>query len=464
MMTAPVDLRAFLQLLEAKGQLRRVKVEVDPRFEIGAICRKLQDENGPAVLFERVKGSRIPLVSNLLSNRERIAALWGASAAELPRLYGQRSHPQHYRGPRPSEQGAPCKEVIRLGDEVDVTELPSPIWNEGDAGPYITFGVLRVKDPTGHLANLSVNRLQVKGPRKLGIWTAEDRDLGRIMRMWWAQGKAMPVSIVIGCEPTYVLAACDHLSFGTDEMVLASALRGEPVPVVKSETNDLEVPASAEIVLEGEIPPGVLEPEGPYGEMLGYYGPQGPMPVININAMTHRRDPICLGSYEGMPEVETHTIQQLQLENGLRFLLGFVGPTIRDVHVSPTSGGMNAYVSIEKVQEGDARQVLLAMQTLPLIKHAVVFDPDIQIRDPGQREWALATRVNPARDVMIFDRVRGLHLDPTAQRVHPETLTTLTSRMGIDATVPLGSDFPKKITFSAETMRHVTERWKEYGF
>nr|PZN42136.1 MAG: hypothetical protein DIU70_05575 [Bacillota bacterium] len=458
----PADLRSYIALLEEHGDLRRVAVPVSPVHEIGAICRRLQDQEGPAVLFEQVQGSDIPLVCNLFSHRRRIAMLFGVPEGQLAQEYARRSHPSQYRPPWPVSTG-PCKEVVRRGEEVDLRCLPNPVWNEGDGGPYITFGAVRIKDPSGQLGNVSINRLQVHGPRLLGVWTASDRDLGRILRMWWDKGQPAPVAVVIGGPPTYMLAACDHLPFGTDETLLAGALQGDSIEVVRCETSDLDVPATAEIVIEGEIPPDQHHPEGPFGEFLGYMGPSGLMPVINVKAVTHRRDPICVGSYEGMPDVETHTLMYLHLENGLRLLLSFFAPEVVDIYVPRGSAGMAVRVSIRKRHESDPRQVIAAAFAIPTFKYVWVFDEDVDIRDEMQVQWALCTRVQPDRDLVVMSRCQGINLDPSADRLTPDELTTLTSRVGVDATRPLGRPFPPVVRFSQETMAAVARRWQEYG-
>jgi UbiD family decarboxylase len=280
--------------------------------------------------------------------------------------------------------------------------------------------------------------------------------------LWWDQGKPAPVAVVIGAEPTYLLAAAQHLPFGIDEHMLASALLGSPLQTVKCESSDLDIPGSAEIVIEGEMPPGRTQIEGPFGEFLGYMGPSDPSPVIEINAITRRRDALYVGSYEGMPDVETHALYRLNLENNLRLVLGNLGPVITDVYVPNGSAGMAARIAIRKRLETDGLQVINGAFNVWTFKFVTVFDDDVDIRDEAKVQWATVSRVQPDRD-LVFGRGQAYTLDPSAYRQPPARLTATTSRLGIDATRSLLSERPPVLRFSPDLERRVSARWSEFG-
>ncbi|MCH7477843.1 MAG: UbiD family decarboxylase [SAR324 cluster bacterium] len=298
------DLRAFLERLEREGEVLRVEEEVDLMYEVGAVCRLALDRGGVeknrALYFSRPKGHTHPLVVNLLSTRKRYCLALECNPDEVHREWIRRT--EKPIEPRIVKEG-PCKEVVHVGEEANLFQLPIPFWNELDGGRYITFHSHISKDPETGVRNAGMYRAMVHDERTLGILAAPYRHIRHHFEKAHASGKSLPVAIVIGMDPSIYAATVATFPFGVDELAMAGALRGEPVEMVPCETIPLEVPATAEIVIEGEIPPGVLRDEGPFGEFTGYYGDRAPRPVIQVKAITHRKDFIFEGSYEGLPHV-----------------------------------------------------------------------------------------------------------------------------------------------------------------
>ncbi|WP_160156381.1 UbiD family decarboxylase [Geobacillus sp. TFV-3] len=460
-----MDLRAYIDRLEEQQELNRISCEVDPHIELGAIVRKISDQGGPALLFENVKGYQIPVLVNIFGTRKRIADLFNVEEQQLLTHYSKLSNAKNYIPPiLTSKEEAPCKEIRYIGNEVNLFSLPNPIWTEQDAGPYINFGVVRAKEPNGSFSNLSVNRLQVKERNKLGIRTDLGRDLGKIIHMYWQQGKACPVAITIGNSPYYLLASVDALPFGVDEILLAGALSGKPVLTTKCETSDIEIPIDSEIVIEGEIPPYVLEEEGPYGEFLGYVGSCEKLPIIEVKAITTRKNPIYLGSLEGMPVVEHHVMQSLHIENGLKLLGSITGVKIVDVAVQPYSGGMSAVISIQKRFDSDPKQLMMASFMISILKQVFIVDEDIDVHSDKDLQWAMATRFQPDKDITIINNAQGLQLDPSAYPSPGNETARISSKVGFDLTKPVNVKYPEVIKYSKETMDLIEKRWSEYGF
>ena len=302
------DLREFLNLLEEKGELLKTKKPVDVKFEISSYIRKTSDQHGPALLFENVKNFTMPVVGGVFATRERAFLALESSPQDYVNRF---EHALDHVLPPKLVSSAPCKDVIHTGKDVDLTRLPIPTFSEKDPAPFITLGLCISRDPKGGGKNTSIYRLQLKGRNRLGIMAQQ---LVRQLTEAESIGKGLPIAIAIGTDPVLALATQWMAPYGTDELALAGALRGEPVEVVKAETVDLEVPATAEIIIEGTVLPNVREEEGPFGEVSGYYTPANPKPIIEVSAITHRRNPIYQAALTGMPTTENHILKQLPLE------------------------------------------------------------------------------------------------------------------------------------------------------
>ncbi|MDP6179051.1 MAG: UbiD family decarboxylase, partial [Desulfatiglandales bacterium] len=282
------DLRSFLSYLENSGSLHRIPVEVDWNLEAGTILRRIFDRRGPALLFEKVKDSRYPLVAGIMDTYERYAAGIGAEPNVRGILRRIREKVKDPMAPEIIEEGV-CQEEVYTGDQVDVQKFPTPRWNRLDGARYIgTLGLVVNKDPETGVRNVGIYRLAIKGKNILGYNATQQT--GLILRKHEKMGTPMPIAVAIGVPPAALAASCFIAPYGVDEFSLAGPLLGHPLPLVKCKTVDLEIPANTEIVLEGTVSPHLedWEDEGPFGEFTGYYGIRTRNPVINLTAMTHR--------------------------------------------------------------------------------------------------------------------------------------------------------------------------------
>lgn len=426
------DLREFISFLEAEEELLRIRKPVDTKYEIAAYIRKMSDTKGPALLFENVKSFDIPVVGGVFGTRKRaLLALGIKDGNYVDKFLQALDHPV---APKTVASG-PCKEVIYRGADIDLTRFPHPLFSEKDAGRFITAGIAISKDPETGKKNTSIYRMQVKGRNRLGI---KAQQLARQHKKAEAKGEPLPVAIVIGTDPVLALATQWQAPYGTDEMELAGALRGEAIEVVKAETVNLEVPATAEIVIEGNILPNVREEEGPFGEVSGYYNPSFPKPVIEVTAITHRKNPIYQAALTGMPTTENHVLKQIPLEATYYWELKKQHPGVTAVHF-PSAGtvGFIAVIAVRQTQSCEARNIIATMLGSKRNKIIIVVDDDVDIYDMEKVLWAVATRSQPAEDVVVFPRLAGSGMDPTVGQMR------ITSAMGIDATMPVGQPFPE---------------------
>ncbi len=454
------DFREFVSRLEAEGQLARVKVEVGLEYEIGAICRKVLDASGPALLFERPGGYSVPLVTNSLGTRQRYALGLETTPDKLHQEWLRRT--EHPIPPTMVKTG-PCKENILLGDEVDLFKLPIPLWNALDQAPYITFPCHISRDPKTGERNCAMYRAMVHDRKTLGILSEPIRHLA--MQRAKASDKPFPVAIALGLDPAIHMAAVASFPHGVDEMGMAGALRGAPVELVPCETIPLEVPAHAEVILEGVIPPGVLREEGPFGEFTGYYGLRRPRSVIEIKAMTFRNNPMHQAVYQGRPPNEDCIVIGMPLEAELMRMVTL--PGIRGIHLTVGgAGGFNCVVAVEKRFEGYGKMVGMAILGTwegRRIKHVIVVDEDIDPFNSTEVEWALATRVQPHRDVEIVKEMRGMTLDPSISEAERDSGAVLTSKMIIDATRYDAKEFEIVCSPQVEAVQKVERDWARYG-
>jgi UbiD family decarboxylase len=417
---AYADLRAFVQRLDEDGELLRISEEVDWNLEIGAVSRRLCDlETGgtpaPAVLFENIRGYPAGrLLTNTLASFRRYAL-----ALELdqttPRLDLVRAFAERIKIPLPprvlAANEAPCKENIITGDDVDVLMFPVPQWHKRDGHRYIgTFHACITKDIDSDWVNWGMYRVGVHDRNTLGLnipagGTSHAR---RIYERYVAEGKPMPIALAMGDCPTVPIVAAGSFPAGLYEAEMAGALRGEPLVLVKAETSDLMVPANAEIVIEGYVQPGELRPEGPFGEYTGYYGGgESPKPVIHVTCISHRDDPILIGSQEGVPLVDDHYMTAIQMsaltKHHLKETLRL--PGIKEVFYHPAANWDFCVVSAEKVFDGAANTIGHAVWSGPIgfntgyADWVVVVDEDVDPSDINQVLWALVTRTNPIDDI-----------------------------------------------------------------
>ena len=485
------DLRTFVARLEAAGQLVRVRAEVSTNLEIAEIAGRLVAADGPAALFENVAGHTMPVLVGALASMERMAWALGfrdlqsatarvAEIADLSRVFDDPNGGIGAAGklatlpllaklfrfvPKTVPHG-PSQEVVLRG-EADLQRLPVLKSWPGDGGPTITLPQVYTTDPDGKKRNCGMYRLQIFGPRRLGLHWHHDHDGARNFRAWAERGKAMPVAIALGGDPVLTYAATAPLPYGVDELIFAGFLRGQAVDVVSCRTVPLTVPACAEIVIEGIADPKERAREGPFGDHTGYYSAPDDYPVLKVTAITHRRDAIYPTTVVGrFPKEDLYLAKTTE-----RLFLPLVQarvPQVVDLNLPPFGAFHNwAFVSIRKTEPGDARRVMDALWATGQMKYTkflAVVDADVNVHDLQEVLWRIGTEVDPKRDTLVTTGPADV-LDHAA----PQDGRQEGGKIGLDATRKLpdevgGQVWPEPLRPDGETARRVTERWAEYGF
>ncbi len=450
--------------------LKRIRRTVDKDWEIAAVTRvafqSIRSDERPALEFSNIKGFDIPLVVGVLGGSPAIyAASLDTGIDDIPRKW--RDARQNPLPPRRVE-GGPVKENILRGDEIDLERFPSPVWTvPHDPGPYITAGCVATRDPETGRQNLGTYRCEVQGRRDLAIWINFTKDGRKQVELYRDSDAPAPVAVVIGTEPAIGHCSVTNLPYGLDELEVAGGLRGAPVEVVRCETHDLLVPATAEIVIEGWLRYDDLVHEGPFGEYTGYMGAEANAFRMEITCLTHRDDPIYQAFLSQMPPSESSCIRQVGREAALKHhLVDVLGLPVTDVHL-PESGAAAAIVviAIRKDRAGQPRQAILgALAHDPSLgKMTIVVDDDIDIRDPVMVNWALSFRMQPAHDTWIVPQLPSVQLDPSqaAQDVAQlDERRRLSSKLAIDATRK--HQFPPNSVPPREHLEKVRANWTDY--
>lgn len=473
------DLRSFIKRLEEEGELARVKAEVDWKYELGAIARKVfGPPPGPALLFENVKNYDTPVFVGGLHTIKRIAI-----ALDLDPNIDETSLLKEYssRLDNPvkpiSVENGPCKENKYFDDKVDVLMFPVPWWNEQDGGRYIgTWHQVVTKDPESGWTNVGTYRMMVHDSNTLGIHFSPFQHIDMMFAKYKAMNRPMPIAISIGSDPTAMMVSASPFPEGVNEWHMASALRKRPLELVKGETVDLEVPANCEIVLEGEVLPHETRIEGPFGEHTGYYGAgMRPLPVVKIKCITHRHNPIFRGTALGKPVTEQNRISWLAVVTQIMEVYKVARfPGITAV-TAPAEGDPEycAIVAIKKTYSSqglDAGRLLLSSKVGKIMKHVIVVDDDVDIYNLNQVLWAINMRVQASRDIYITRHEVGSRLDPS----QPYASIGFTDKMIIDATWLTTPDYPPReewggatkpplIQTSEKLQKFIEKRWAEYG-
>ncbi|HSO06507.1 MAG TPA: 4-hydroxy-3-polyprenylbenzoate decarboxylase [Pelomicrobium sp.] len=482
------DLRDFLRLLETRGELRRIAVEVDPRLEMTEICDRVLKAGGPAVLFEKPKGHAMPVLGNLFGTPLRVAMGMGADSVmalrEIGQLLSYLKEPEPPKGFRdaldklpmlrqvlamaPKEvSGAPCQQVVWEGREVDLARLPVQTCWPGDAGPLITWGLTVTRGPHKKRQNLGIYRQQVIAPDKVIMrWLAHRGGALDFRDHCHANpGQPFPVAVALGADPATILGAVTPVPDTLSEYQFAGLLRGSKTELTKCLGSDLQVPASAEIVLEGVIHPDETALEGPFGDHTGYYNEQDRFPVFTIERMTMRRDPIYHSTYTGKPPDEP-AILGVALNEVFVPILRRQFPEIADFYLPPEGCSYRlAVVSMKKQYPGHAKRVMFGiwsfLRQFMYTKFIVVTDDDVDIRDWKEVIWAMTTRVDPARDVTLVENTPIDYLD------FASPVSGLGSKMGIDATNKWPGETQREwgrpIAMDAEVKARVDALWGELG-
>ncbi|MEK7379025.1 MAG: UbiD family decarboxylase [Candidatus Binatota bacterium] len=419
------DLRSYLDLIKQNHpeDFLIVSREVDPAYEITAITVKLEQEakRRPILLFEKVKGSKFPVLTNLHAGRSRLALAMNAKPEEM-----QKAYLRAMEKPIPPKivSKAPVKEVVFTGDKVNLYDLPQIIHHQGDAGAYITAAISFAKEPTGHIWNCAYNRLMIKGRNTTSIHLTSAKHLWEFYRLAEARGEALPVAFAIGVHPAIALGCLAIGSIDEDERAIMGALLGEPLELVKCETSDLLVPAHAELVIEAEILPNERTAEGPFGEFTGYSLGKRQREVLRVRALTHRKDAVFQDIAVG--HMDHLMLSTTPIEANLYRAVRAMVPSVKAVRIPAP---FTVYVSIEKKTEGQGKNAILAVLGSDMyMKHVIVVDHDIDIFNDQRVQWAVGTRCQADRDVTIISNVGGSDLDPS------DLKDGVTAKMGIDAT------------------------------
>ncbi len=482
------DLRDFIELLEQEGELKRISAEVDPYLEITEISDRTLRSGGPALLFENPKGSSIPLLANLFGNTRRIALAMGQENLEGLRDVGkllaflkEPSPPSGWKDlwqSLPSyknvlnispavKKSAPCQEIVVEGNAIDLTQLPIQTCWPGDVAPLVTWPLVITKGPEKERQNLGIYRMQLLGKNKLIMRWLSHRGGALDFRDWQLQhpGEPFPVSIAIGADPATILATVTPVPDTLSEYAFAGLLRNSKSEVVQSQTNDLQVPASAEFVLEGVIHPDEAAEEGPYGDHTGYYNETEQFPVFTVTRITHRKDPIYHSTYTGRPPDEPAMLG-VALNEVFVPLLQKQFTEIVDFYLPPEGCSYRlAIVSMKKQYPGHAKRVMMGvwsfLRQFMYTKFIIVADDDVDIRQWEDVIWAITTRMDPIRDTVMIDNTPIDYLD------FASPVAGLGSKMGLDATnkwpAETEREWGKPITMSDEVKARVDELWEELG-
>lgn len=490
------DLRTILTRLEDKGELLTVEGEVDWNLELGTLTREILRRKGPAALYNNIKDYNTPdarcsqLVTGLFASNRRISLMLGFDD-ELPHEqlvnYVLQKNTERIK-PIMVESG-PVHENVIVGDSINLYDFPVPHWHHLDGGRYInTFGAVITKDPDTGETNVGVYRGMIADKDKIGVLVLTSQHWGHHWTKYKERNEPMPIACVYGWDPIMDFIAGSPIPKGINEFEVMGAYRGQPVPLVKCKTVDLEVPASAEIVVEGFISPDpssfVLE--GPFGEYTGYCSDVAtPRPAIKVSAITHRDNPIFRGTLEGsLPGAsgENSFMSAVQRSAiGWNILKTQGIPGVKSVYVHPVTNGTNVVVQITKTYEGQPKQIAAALWGSGAAqfryKNVIVVDEDIDPSDYSAIDWAIAYRVNPGTDdIIVFPGAFGSTIDPSTpleERSVPELGSGLWNRMLIDATKTFkfprreewgNEKFPPTVHNRPQDVELVKSRWSEYDF
>ena len=417
------DLRSYLELVESKDDLVRISDPVDPVHEVSALVAKLARERRrrPVLLLENVKGSAFPVVTNLHAGRRRMALAMNAEPRELQRAFLKAM--ERPVAPVVVDTG-PVKEVVQTGRDVDLLALPQIVHHAADAGPYITAAISFARDPEDGTWNCAYNRLMIMGRDRTSIHITASKHLWEFYQKAEARGEALPVAFAVGVHPAIGLGALAIGSIDEDERAIMGGILGEPLELVRCETSDLLVPAHAEMILEGEILPGERTPEGPFSEFTGYSLGERQREVVRYNAVTMREG--ALFHDIAVAQVDHLLLSTIPMEANLYRAVRAIVPSVKAVRVpAPYS----CYVAIEQRVAGQAKNAILAVLGADMyIKRVVVVDHDVNIFDDREVAWALGTRCQADRDIMVISNTRGSDLDPSTDS------DGYTAKWGVDAT------------------------------
>ncbi|MCX4190570.1 4-hydroxy-3-polyprenylbenzoate decarboxylase [Methylophaga sp. OBS3] len=476
------DLRDFISGLEKQGELKRITAEIDPYLEMTEICDRVLRAGGPAILFENPKGSNVPVLANLFGTPKRVAMGMGEDSVEALREVGKLlaflKEPEPPKGMKDAWEKLPifrqvmnmgpkvvkkaaCQETIIEGDDVDLSQYPiQHCWPE-DAAPLITWGLVVTRGPHKTRQNLGIYRQQVIGKNRVIMRWLSHRG-GALDFKEWQQthpGEPFPVAVVLGCDPATILGAVTPVPDTLSEYAFAGLLRGSKTELVSCIGNDLQVPANAEIILEGVIHPDDMAPEGPYGDHTGYYNEVDIFPVFTVERITQRKQPIYHSTYTGRPPDEP-AVLGVALNEVFVPILQKQFPEITDFYLPPEGCSYRmAVVSMKKQYAGHAKRVMMGvwsfLRQFMYTKFVIVVDDDVNVRDWQDVIWAITTRMDPARDTVLVENTPIDYLD------FASPVSGLGSKMGMDATNKLPGETDREWGRPIEKDPAVVERIDE---
>ena len=482
------DLRDFIQVLEQQGELKRIPQKIDPYLEITEIADRTLRGGGPALLFEHAGDSSIPLLANLFGTEKRVAMAMGEQQAEALRDVGKLlaflKEPEPPKGFKDAMKTlpiyrkildmspkivkkAPCQQQVFNGDEVDLSMLPIQTCWPGDAGPLITWGLVTTRGPHKDRQNMGIYRQQVIGKNKVIMRWLSHRG-GALDYQEWHQAypdQPFPLTVTLGCDPATILAAVTPIPDSLSEYAFAGLLRGNKTELTRALLSELQIPARAEIVLEGFIYPDEMADEGPFGDHTGYYNEVESFPVFTIETISMRKQPIYHSTYTGRPPDEP-AILGLALNEVFVPILQKQFPEISDFYL-PAEGCSYrvAIVSMKKQYPGHAKRVMMGvwsfLRQFMYTKFVIVVDDDIDTRDWQQVIWAISTRVDPVRDVTLVENTPIDYLD------FASPVSGLGSKMGLDATNKMPGETQREwgtpISMDPQVKQKIDDIWQQLG-
>jgi len=441
------DLRSFVRAFEAEypEEVVRVSEPVDLKYDLMALVLEYERRRrAPLLFFDNIPGHRVPVICNVVASRRALAKALGVQEEELSETYARRL--KDYRDPK-GVKDPPFRQIVRTGGEADLGALPIPTYFPGDAGPYLTAGMVVAKHPETGVVTEGYHRFQVKGPRKMGCSLHSRRRMFEYQRLYEERGENMPAAICLGLHPIVAMGSLSYPPPEVSKFQAVGGLLGEPMEVARCQRVDLFVPAWSEIVIEGEFLSGVREPEGPFGEFTGYFSARSTEHVFEVQAICMREDAwfqsIASGR-AGDHRTTSGLLREVELLNALRKSI----PGVKSVHV-PLSGGsaLTAFISLRQTRPGEAKHALaIAFGVDHYLKFVVVVDDDVDVFDESDVLWAMATRVQADRDLVVIGGSLGAILDPSASE------QGVTAKLGIDATKPIGDPFAEKLRMDPHKM------------
>jgi 4-hydroxy-3-polyprenylbenzoate decarboxylase len=482
------DLRDFISNLEQMGELKRISLEVDPVLEMTEICDRVLRSGGPALLFENPKGSDIPVLANLFGTPKRVALGMGEESVEalrdVGRLLAFLKEPEPPKSMKDAWQKMPifkqvlnmapkivksaaCQEIVIERDDIDLGNYPIQLCWPEDAAPLITWGLVVTRGPNKSRQNMGIYRQQVVGKNRVIMRWLSHRGGALDFKEWQEKkpGELFPVSVVLGCDPATILAAVTPIPDSLSEYAFAGLLRGSKTELVNCISNDLQVPASAEIILEGFLHPEDIADEGPYGDHTGYYNEVDSFPVLTIERVTQRKKPIYHSTYTGRPPDEP-AILGVALNEVFVPILQKQFPEITDFYLPPEGCSYRmAVVSMKKQYSGHAKRVMMGvwsfLRQFMYTKFIIVVDNDVDVRNWNDVIWAITTRMDPIRDTTLVDNTPIDYLD------FASPVSGLGSKMGMDATNKMpgetNREWGKPIKRDPKIVERIDEIWASLG-